>query len=825
MKSILNLFIIFISTFLNCNAQSLQWVSSWGGNGDDYNNQLEYYNNELYTGGNFTGTVTINGTSTISSTGGDDIFFSKYNQNGQLSWIKTIGSTSNELVDLKLDNQGNIILLGSFSGVMDFDPSSTVFNLTSVSNCCPDLFFAKYANNGDLLWAKNLGGFNQFFGNSLAIDNAGNIYFAGILNGEIDFDPGPNIYNLGTNFNGFFTKYSPQGELIWAHKLEGAQNCNSEIYSISIDNNNQMYIAGNFMNSVDFDPSTNQNIVSSSSVNDYDAFFASYTENGDLLWVKKFGNPGMEYAFQIKSDNNGSLYLSGTAPSNNIDFDPSNNVESLSNGGFFLAKYTTSGDFNWVTNASGVKFDLSPEGILTGCEIVISHLGVAYGSSNFSRIASGGNLIWEKSAAYNTRDLKDLGSKIFLTGSINGSHDVDTGEGIQMISTNGQQDVCLTHYLDCNTQALVSQTINPNSCSPYISPNNQTYLQSGTYSEIIQNMFGCDSVHLTINLTLIDVQHTTISATICSGSSYLWNNQSISSAGNYIQTFQTSNGCDSIVTLNLSVSQLPELEICVVGVDSLTNNNRIVWEEPLTTAIDSFYIYKESNVTNVYTQVGSRPYDSLSVWIDPVSNPAMQSYRYKISAIDTCGEETPLSSFHKTTHLTISQGIGGAWNLIWSHYEGINFGSYNIYRGTSTSNMTLLTTIQNNLNSFTDLTPPPGVVYYQIEIINPNTCNPAKSMNYSSSKSNRATNDVNDINEISNEIITIYPNPFINDIIIEVSNGIVGEDYIITDFSGRILTSGIFNTSKQKVDISNFANGVYILQLTDKNIQKRIIKQ
>jgi hypothetical protein len=257
----------------------------------------------------------------------------------------------------------------------------------------------------------------------------------------------------------------------------------------------------------------------------------------------------------------------------------------------------------------------------------------------------------------------------------------------------------------------------------------------------------------------------------------------------------------------------------------LTNNIRVVWEEPITTAIDSFLIYKESNVSDMYTLVGSRAYDSLSVWIDPVSNPAVQAYRYKITALDTCGVETPLSDFHKTIHLTINQGVGGAWNLIWSHYEGISFGSYNIYRGTSSSNMTLLTTIQSNLNSYSDLTPPTGNVYYQVEIVNQNTCTPTKSTNYSSSKSNIVTNNQGSINELTREVMRIYPNPTNSKLTIEISNGLIGKEYSITDFSGRELRRSIFNSVQEKIELNSLSNGVYFIHVRGSNIQQRIIKQ
>ena len=264
----------------------------------------------------------------------------------------------------------------------------------------------------------------------------------------------------------------------------------------------------------------------------------------------------------------------------------------------------------------------------------------------------------------------------------------------------------------------------------------------------------------------------------------------------------------------------------MVGLDSLTNNIRLVWEKPLTTAIDSFYIYKESNVADVYTQIGSRAYDSLSIWIDPISNPAVQSYRYKITAFDTCVAETPLSDFHKTIHLTINQGVGGAWNLIWSHYEGINFGSYKIYRGTSLSNVALLTTIQSNLNSYTDLNPPTGLVYYQIEIINPNNCSPTKSINYSSSKSNITSNGQNDLLVITSDYISIFPNPTTSKITVKSSLELIGKEFTIYDQLGKEVMSGLITSEETEIDLSNISERVYLFKAgTEMQETFRIVKQ
>jgi hypothetical protein len=187
--------------------------------------------------------------------------------------------------------------------------------------------------------------------------------------------------------------------------------------------------------------------------------------------------------------------------------------------------------------------------------------------------------------------------------------------------------------------------------------------------------------------------------------------------------------------VNASLLQPPP--ICIVGVDS-NNRNTIVWERPTTNLIDSFYVYRESTVANVYERIGGVAFNDFSVLTDPVANPAQRAWRYRLTAIDTCGMESPFSPIHKTMHLTINKGIANSWNLIWDGYQGFSFGSYAIYRGTDSTNMSLLTFIQSNLSSYTDLTPPGDTVYYQLEIINPLGCNPNKAINYNSSRSNQA---------------------------------------------------------------------------------------
>ena len=82
--------------------------------------------------------------------------------------------------------------------------------------------------------------------------------------------------------------------------------------------------------------------------------------------------------------------------------------------------------------------------------------------------------------------------------------------------------------------------------------NGQTLTQGGTYSALLRGRAGCDSV---VQLMLFEesVLTTTLNETICAGETYLFDGRPLTAAGQYSQTYSTAAGCDSVVTLQLSV--------------------------------------------------------------------------------------------------------------------------------------------------------------------------------------------------------------------------------------------------------------------------------
>jgi len=308
----------------------------------------------------------------------------------------------------------------------------------------------------------------------------------------------------------------------------------------------------------------------------------------------------------------------------------------------------------------------------------------------------------------------------------------------------------------------------------------------------------------------------------------------------YTVTVKTPNGCTATDQVSVSIIPMSKPEIGMVGVSS-NNKNLIAWNKPLSTGVESYYIYRETNVTNVYEKIGIVPYDSLSIYVDNQSLPDVQSNKYKLSILDRHGLESPQSNYHKTMHLAINKGMGNTWNLSWEAYEGFVVSTYNIYRGTTTTNLTLLGSTSGGNTQYNDLNAPTGDVYYQLEVISPNSVNPTKILtsqktkaeenslynsliSYSSSRSNIATNVVSGINELGeNNKINIYPNPVKNELRIDFEGGSTFE---ILNLIGQVVYNGnlIKNTI---VQTSNLSSGIYLIKFkTGKSFEyKKIIKE
>lgn len=340
-------------------AQQLDWALKASGTGyqETAGMAVDAAGN-VHVIGSFQGSMQFSaGAGSLNSVGLFDVFFAKYNTSGSLLWAKRIGATGVAGgYGIAVDAAGNVFIGGNFNGTVDFDPGPGAKNLTSAGSF--DAFLAKYDDSGALLWAHAFGANLFEEARCLALDTSGNVFIAGIFNGTVDFDPGPanTALEAAGNSELYLAKYSSAGALLWARQLEGTGA--ERVLGMATGIGGQVYLTGHFEDSVDFDPGAG--VQSLDALGDADLFFAQYDAGGALVWAKSVGGFFYEEARGIATDRFGNVYLTGRY-GETVDFDPDPGIAELDNAGIndaFFAKYDADGAFLWANSIGGDGNDI-----------------------------------------------------------------------------------------------------------------------------------------------------------------------------------------------------------------------------------------------------------------------------------------------------------------------------------------------------------------------------------------------------------------------------------------------------------------------------------
>ena len=241
------------------------WAKNLGGADEDRGSCIALDGSgNVYTTGFFYNAADFDpGASTYTlntvSPGYPDIFISKLDASGNFVWAKSIGSIWDDRASsVAVDATGNVYTTGYFQETADFDPGPATHNMsTTLGGSDADIFVLKLNSTGDFIWAKTMGGASTEQGASIAIDAFGNVFTTGTFDGTADFDPGPGIYNLtgmGGTSDIFISKLNAAGDFVWA-KAMGGDNV-EHVYSMILSPSEDIYTAGDFQGTSDFDPGT-----------------------------------------------------------------------------------------------------------------------------------------------------------------------------------------------------------------------------------------------------------------------------------------------------------------------------------------------------------------------------------------------------------------------------------------------------------------------------------------------------------------------------------------------------------------------------------------
>lgn len=326
------------------------------------------------------------------------------------------------------------------------------------------------AQTPDWTWAKSFQDTGFVEGVTIAKDDMGNIYTAGHFEGAADFDPGIGIYYLTASGASdiFISKLDNSGNFIWAKRIGGQQI--EFVTSIAVDDSGNVFTAGYFYDTVDFDPDTS--FYNLTSVANEDLFFSKLDSSGKFVWAVRIGGSGHEEATSIGLDSTGNLYAAG-AFNGLVDFDPDTTTFNLglpfSGSNMFVLKLNPSGKFVWGKSLVGNPFSCTAKSIAVDASDNVYITGIFRSTTDFDpdmfgvfnlttaglfdifilKLNNIGSFVWAKAMGgiyddYGESIAVDSAENVYTTGSFRGTADFNPGLPVFNLSSVNYGDIYIS---------------------------------------------------------------------------------------------------------------------------------------------------------------------------------------------------------------------------------------------------------------------------------------------------------------------------------------------------------------------------------------------
>jgi hypothetical protein len=262
-----------------------------------------------------------------------------------------VSSLHRRVTERVIDDEGNFVRVGTYSGTRDFDHGPGEYFMTDSSLFGASGFIQKMDTDGNLIWAKSLGKSEVSYGNHVAVDAEGNIFIYGEFRDSLDADPGADefmLYAPNEYDQLFILKLDSDGNFIWANSVEGID---AHGVSLEIDGAGDLIFMGYFRDSIDCDPSPDDYYIGADVDEDvfYRKFLIKWTNDGVLAWAKLLSYQTNSYLGMecTDLDETGAIYITGYFYGT-YDFDPGMGVFEMETGEgvrAFIQKLDPDGNF------------------------------------------------------------------------------------------------------------------------------------------------------------------------------------------------------------------------------------------------------------------------------------------------------------------------------------------------------------------------------------------------------------------------------------------------------------------------------------------------
>lgn len=393
----------------------------------------------VYIAGSFNGEMEI-GEQRLKSHGTKNMFLARMDANGEQNWCKALpGINSREKMFIETYPDGRLVLAATFTGNMEFDdhkyinprhttniaiitftqegdlettkildgagdvvinkmlisPQNQILITGSFEKSMhingreieskgrSDAFLIRLDDKLQVADYKIIGGIYEDYGQDIAFDQNGNLFWAGSFSGIVNTYEGLQLAATG-KLDVFMLKLDAYGNTLWAQSFGGLAN--DYLNAITTGNTGDIYLSGTYRGEITIGDSTIQSIDFSS-----DIFLAKYNAEGEFQFIQSFGNEGQDFARRLSTDGGQSVFLSGNfAPQK--DKKVNNPNDKVTKEDFFIAK--------WHDCSASPKVDLAGDTTICGQEEFLLVVDSSFAEYYWNGQAGGNTLVINSPGLY-----------------------------------------------------------------------------------------------------------------------------------------------------------------------------------------------------------------------------------------------------------------------------------------------------------------------------------------------------------------------------------------------------------------------------------------
>ncbi len=278
------------------------------------------------------------GGDTLQSFGEGDVFLASIAPSGALNWARQFGGPGDDnAFDIAVDASGGIVISGWFSGTVDFGGTQVS------SQGSQDMFLAKYAPTGGLVWVRRFGGAAGDGGNEVAVSADGEIAVAMLSEGGTAIE-GRTYPDGGGGRDSFLLRVSADGELRWV--LPFTESGTERIRAVGINEDGEVFTG------LQFRGATAAAGQSFASAGDWDGLLVKVDAGGRATWALPVAGAGEDNVRGLAAAPDGAVYaggiVGGAASLLGVEVPAAGR-----RGDDYLARVSPAGEVEWIVSLAG----------------------------------------------------------------------------------------------------------------------------------------------------------------------------------------------------------------------------------------------------------------------------------------------------------------------------------------------------------------------------------------------------------------------------------------------------------------------------------------